>query len=91
MILFRRMILFAKTGMMWPLPPHSLCDPRSHRVACLHVCYLQVSQLMKKLWVLADWQAQLRQACDVSLLFWHKELLPTFLSEIYADPLEASR
>lgn len=52
---------------------------------------MQVQQLLKKLFALSDMPTLLRRATDCSLLFWHKELLPTFLSEVYQHPVEANR
>jgi hypothetical protein len=52
---------------------------------------LQVSNLLKKLFTLANFQSLVRRASNCSILFWHKELLQTFLEDIYGNPTEANR
>ena len=61
---------------------------------CMYVCtYTQVQQLLKKLFILSDYQNMMRGAnsTDCSILYWHKELLMTCLDDVYQHPSEASR
>ena len=54
----------------------------------------QADSLNRMLWnmrLLQDCQMQVRQACDCSFLFWHRELLSPFLKSIYREPVTSTR
>lgn len=47
--------------------------------------------LFKRVQLLSNWQASFKAATNCSFLFWNKELLPTFVADIFACPTEANR
>ena len=47
--------------------------------------------LLKRIQLLSSWQGNFQEACNSSFLLWNKELLPTFIKDIYNYPTQASR
>ena len=47
--------------------------------------------LLKRLQLLSNWQASFKTTTNCSFLLWNKELLPTFVADIFACPTEANR
>lgn len=43
-----------------------------------------------KLDQIADLQANVRRACSTSLIFWHRDLLPLYLADVYRNPAHAA-
>jgi WASH complex subunit 7 len=47
--------------------------------------------LLKRIQLLSSWQGNFHDACNCSFLLWNRELLPTFIKDIYNYPTEANR
>jgi WASH complex subunit 7 len=47
--------------------------------------------LLKRMQLLSNWQASFKAATNCSFLLWNKELLPTFVADIFSCPTEANR
>lgn len=50
-----------------------------------------VKKILRKLSLLSDFQRKVRHATDCSFFYWSRELLLTFLSDLYSCPEHASR
>jgi WASH complex subunit 7 len=54
----------------------------------------EVDEIRRHLWklkIVASLGPMVRRACDTSFLYWSRELIPLFLGDIYANPIEAHR
>jgi len=96
-------ILAAVTVMDATLRGSESMSPTRQTVVALALRVVLISNMVKeaqaedalsKLWKLtlcADWQRQLREACDCTFLYWSRELLPAFVGEIWDDNQRAPR
>eukprot|EP01062_Namystynia_karyoxenos_P059273 TRINITY_DN50728_c0_g1_i1.p1 TRINITY_DN50728_c0_g1~~TRINITY_DN50728_c0_g1_i1.p1 ORF type:complete len:1241 (+),score=561.49 TRINITY_DN50728_c0_g1_i1:104-3724(+) len=47
-------------------------------------------QYLRRLEIISGWQPMVWEACDCSWLYWHRQILPTYLQALYKEPPTAS-
>ena len=59
--------------------------------AQLATAFAEPIKLIWKLSLYSDFQRRIRRACDCSFFYWSRELLSTFVQDIYKKPEQANR